>query len=109
MHELTHVQQGRNKMIRDVQILVAALNRDYDHTLGHQWHDYGPEQQGETVEDCATGEVERGKAHPNSPLSIGSPLFRYIQTTCEPTTAEPGRCAERRSGSSPASRAGSSD
>ena len=30
MHELTHVWQGRNKMIRDIQILVAAKDREYD-------------------------------------------------------------------------------
>ena len=79
MHELTHVWQGRNKMIRDVQILVAAKDRDYDYTLGEQWRNYGLEQQATIVEDFAEGTVENGKAHAVSPLSIGSPLFRYIR------------------------------
>ena len=78
LHELTHVWQGRNKLIRDVQILVAAKDRDYDYRLGRQWHDYGIEQQGKIVEDWAEGEVENGSPHRASPLSIGSPLFRYV-------------------------------
>ena len=79
MHELTHVWQGRNKLIRDIQILVAAKDREYSYRLGKQWRDYGLEQQGEIVEDFNRGTVENGNAHPAGPLSIGSPLFRYIR------------------------------
>jgi hypothetical protein len=81
MHELTHVWQGRNKLIRDLQIFVAAKDaNEYNYSLGMQWKDYGLEQQGEIVEDFASGTIERGKAPatPLSPLSLNSPLFRYI-------------------------------
>jgi hypothetical protein len=57
---------------------VAAKDRDYDYILGKQWRDYGLEQQASIVGDFAKGTVEHGKDHDASPLSIGSPLFRYI-------------------------------
>ena len=85
MHELTHMWQGRNKLIRDIQILVAAKDRDYDYSLGSQWRDYGLEQQATIVGDWAAGRVEHGKSNVVNgvlrdvgPLSIGSPLFRYM-------------------------------
>jgi hypothetical protein len=79
MHELTHVWQGRNKMIRDIQILVAAKDREYEYALGRQWRNYGLEQQGEIVEDWVKGTVENGDAHQAGPVSLGSPLFRYVR------------------------------
>ncbi len=79
LHELTHVWQGRNKMIRDIQILVAAKDREYEYALGKQWRNYGLEQQGEIVEDWAQGTVENGDAHAAGPISLGSPLFRYVR------------------------------
>jgi hypothetical protein len=85
LHELTHVWQGRNKLIRDVQILVAAKDRDYDYSLGSQWRDYGLEQQAAIVKDWALGTVEHnkpatlhGKPFNLTPFSLSSPLFRYI-------------------------------
>jgi hypothetical protein len=81
LHELTHVWQGRNKLIRDVQVLVAAKDAgDYDYKLGKQWEDYGLEQQAQIVQDWANGEVEHKGPSPVGPLSLGSPLFRYIYT-----------------------------
>jgi hypothetical protein len=80
LHELTHVWQGRNKLIRDVQILVAAKDRDYDYHHGSQWRDYGLEQQAQIVQDWANGQIDNTAAKPAGPLSLGSPLFRYIYT-----------------------------
>jgi hypothetical protein len=84
LHELTHVWQSRNKILRDVQIL-AATNRQYDYSYGHQWKEYGIEQQAMIVQDWANGTIENFKTrHPSGqdltagPLSLGSPLFRYI-------------------------------
>jgi hypothetical protein len=85
LHELTHVWQSRNKLFRDIQILAAAKDRDYEYTYGSQWRDYGLEQQGTIVQDWARGTIERNQSgHPDGgdltagPLSIGSPLFRYV-------------------------------
>ncbi len=80
MHELTHVWQLRNKVLRDLQIF-AALNREYDYLHGSQWQNYGIEQQAEIVEDFTRGTVNRGENRPGvGPLSISSPLFRYIHS-----------------------------
>lgn len=89
LHELTHVWQDRNKLIRDVQILAAAMNRTYEYTYGRQWKDYGIEQQATIVEDWANGTINRyhhsfepapsnTRSLTAGPLSIGSPLFRYV-------------------------------
>jgi hypothetical protein len=79
LHELTHVWQDRNKLIRDAQILAAAKDRDYDYSLGKQWRDYGVEQQATIVEDWSRGTIENERSrHRAGPLALGSPLFRYI-------------------------------
>jgi hypothetical protein len=87
LHELTHVWQGRNKKIRDLQIFVAAKDRDYKYSPGRQWRNYGLEQQAAIVEDWARGTIEfdPGKRVAN-PLSIASPLFRYIHTNLRTNT-----------------------
>jgi hypothetical protein len=84
-HELTHVWQAKERVLREIFFYDAvpdALKKEYDFTPGRQWGEYGTEQQASIVEAWTLGATDRSGLVYNKgvrdKLTIGSPLFRYI-------------------------------
>jgi hypothetical protein len=84
-HELTHVWQAKRKHLTEIFLYDARVNltdRPYDFEPGAQWNQYNLEQQASIVEAWAWGSTRKANEVFDAPsrgkLSIGSPLFHYI-------------------------------
>jgi hypothetical protein len=84
-HELTHVWQAKRKHLTEIFLYdarVTLTDRPYDFEPGAQWNQYNLEQQASIVEAWALGSTRKANEVFDAPsrgkLSIGSPMFRYI-------------------------------
>jgi len=92
-HELTHVWQARQRVLReiyfyDARVLLTEGDEAYFFQPGRQWSEYNIEQQAGIVEGWAWGATQRSSTLPKASyrydigarkkLTVGSPLYRYI-------------------------------
>lgn len=82
MHELTHVWQSKLRLLKELLVYDAIVDREYGFTPGLQWNEYGLEQQASIVEAWVLGATMRHSgrfdAGARRPFTTRPPLFRYI-------------------------------